>query len=74
MHLFLAQIYDVMSGNLLISIVFDTPIWSIATDLNEMILYSGGENGKVYETKLYKQNAEIVTQIASTDSVFSGHT
>lgn len=67
------QIYDVINGKLLISIVFDTPIYSIAMDLNEMNLYSGGENGKVYETKLYKQSAEIVTRIASSDSVFVGH-
>lgn len=63
-----------MNGCLLISIVFDTPIWSMATDLNEMILYSGGENGKVYETKLYKQTTDIVTQIASKECVLAGHT
>lgn len=63
-----------MEGRLLVSIVFDTPIWSIAMDLNEMHLYAGGQNGKLYETKLYRETGEIVTRIASSESVFTGHT
>ncbi|XP_074594556.1 WD repeat-containing protein 18 [Brevipalpus obovatus] len=50
------KIYDIYSGELLASLTFDEPLWSVVTDAAQNFLFVGGEKGSIFETKLFDQS------------------
>ena len=65
--------YDNYSGNLLISISFDEPLWSVTMDPAQNFLFVGGEKGNIYETKLYDEKQIINDLNRPQPSVLNGH-
>ncbi|CAG2174906.1 unnamed protein product [Oppiella nova] len=49
------RIYELVSGVLMITIVFDTPLWAVAMDSTQSHLFVGGHDSNIYETKLYEK-------------------
>jgi hypothetical protein len=52
---YLFQIYELLSGHLIITIVFDTPLWAVVMDSAQYFMFVGGEDGNIYETRLYER-------------------
>ncbi|XP_054162682.1 WD repeat-containing protein 18-like [Oppia nitens] len=50
------RIYELNSGSLLTTIVFETPLWSVVMDSTQTVLYCGGHDNNIYETKLYAKS------------------
>ncbi|XP_053211739.1 WD repeat-containing protein 18-like [Panonychus citri] len=67
------KIYDNYSGNLLISISFDEPLWSVAMDPGQSFLFVGGEKGNIYETKLYDEKQIINDLNRPQPTVLTAH-
>jgi hypothetical protein len=44
-----------LSGYLIITIVFDTPLWAVVMDSAQYFMFVGGEDGNIYETRLYER-------------------
>lgn len=68
------KLYNILNGQLIVSIIFDTPISSLAVDSAELNLYAGGENGKIYQTKLYKEIDDFTSTLMNSKPEFIGHT
>ena len=49
------QIYELLSGALIVTIVFETPLWAVVMDPTQTSLFVGGQDSNIYETKLYKR-------------------
>lgn len=67
------KLYNVLTGQLLVSVIFETPIHSLAVDPAEMNLFAGGENGKIYQTKLYKEIDDFTSTLINSKPEFVGH-
>jgi pre-rRNA-processing protein IPI3 len=67
------KLYNVLTGQLIVSIIFETPIHSLAVDASEMNLFVGGENGKIYQTKLYKVIDDFTSTLINSKPEFIGH-
>lgn len=72
------QIFDLMTGVLVANISFETPIHSVAVDPAELRLFSGGENGVIYETKLHEKPSSSSGEVLSRNTLeskatFTGH-
>ncbi|RWS25503.1 WD repeat-containing protein 18-like protein [Leptotrombidium deliense] len=67
------KVYEVLSGTLLVSLVFDTPLWSVAMDPAQYFLFIGGDNGNIYETRLYEKPSQIISRNAEQGPEFIGH-
>jgi len=52
---YLFQIYELLSGLLIITIVSDTPLWSVVMDPAQYFMFAGGDDGNIYETRLYER-------------------
>ena len=65
--------YNILDGKLIVSIIFETPIYSMAVDPAELNLYAGGENGKIYQTKLYKEIDDFTSTLINSKPEFIGH-
>ncbi|CAG2104150.1 unnamed protein product [Medioppia subpectinata] len=64
-------IYELISGGLMVTIVFDTPLWSVVMDSTQSNLWVGGHDSNIYETKLYgKPSNSLLKQIKPQ---FVGH-
>ncbi len=49
------QLWELSSGELLCSFVFDTSVTSVVMDGCEARLYAGTINGNIYQVNLYQQ-------------------
>ncbi|KAK9409119.1 WDR18: WD repeat domain 18 [Crotalus adamanteus] len=47
-----SQLWEISSGNLLLSVVFDVSIMSVALDLAEYHMFCGGLDGSVFQVDL----------------------
>jgi pre-rRNA-processing protein IPI3 len=70
------RIYNTVSGQHLLTYVFDTPLWSLAIDPAQYFLFVGGENGNIYQTNLHEKPAQLVAQPnnEAVEPMFVGHT
>ena len=67
------KVYDILSGNLLISISFDEPLWSVVMDPAQNYLFVGGEKGNIYETKLFDTQQILNDLNKPQPKIFIGH-
>ncbi len=52
-HCYAMQVYELSSGSLLCSILFDFGLTSVTMDANEYFLFVGGFNGTISQVNLY---------------------
>ena len=52
---FFIQLYDLSSGELLCSFVFDVGVTAVTMDSAEQNLFAGCTDGNIYQVKLFKQ-------------------
>eukprot|EP00794_Sanderia_malayensis_P007714 gene7714-8553_t len=69
------KLYDLASGQLVRSLLFDTGLTSVVMDAAETHLFVGGITGKIHLIKLYVKRAEARTDIDGTkdSEIFNGH-
>ncbi|KAK3576318.1 hypothetical protein CHS0354_034010 [Potamilus streckersoni] len=70
------KVFDLVSGQLLCSFVFDVSIMSISMDHTEFRLFAGGIDGNIYLVNLYGVPVQRERHIQSTDTsvtCFKGH-
>ena len=58
-HVFF-QLYDLMSGELLCSFVFDNGITSLIMDAAELNLFAGSVDGTIYQVELFKPVSQLI--------------
>lgn len=53
------QVWELSSGELLLSILFDVEIMSVTSDPCEYFLFCGGSDGNIFQVSLCSQVSEI---------------
>ncbi|KAI1280352.1 WD repeat-containing protein 18 [Halotydeus destructor] len=53
------RVHELITGNHLFTLVYDTPLWSVALDPAQYFLFVGDENGNIYQTKLFEKRSQI---------------
>ncbi|XP_013403336.1 WD repeat-containing protein 18 [Lingula anatina] len=72
------KLWDIVSGDLLVSFIYDCSILSVAMDTAEYRLFAGGSNGKIYQANLFEKPVTKEHHIGSEQEetrglVFTGH-
>ncbi|KAL5016239.1 hypothetical protein ScPMuIL_005828 [Solemya velum] len=71
------KLWDLSSGQLLCTFIFDVSIMSVTMDTTEFRLFAGGSNGTIYTVNLYAEPVQSERHFPTWDSrgtaKFSGH-
>ncbi|XP_077464112.1 WD repeat-containing protein 18 [Stigmatopora argus] len=71
------KLWEVSSGELLLSVVFDVEITSVTLDPCEYFLFCGGGNGNIFQVSLCAQGAPSADKLLQCDAddkrTFKGH-
>ncbi|XP_041359001.1 WD repeat-containing protein 18-like [Gigantopelta aegis] len=68
------KLWDIASGSLLCTFVFDVGISSITMDMAEFRIFAGGTNGNIFAVNMYGQPMKTERHISSTELEESGVT
>ena len=49
------QLWDISSGQLLLSVIFDTGLSSVCLDAAESSIFAGGTDGKIFQVNLFEK-------------------
>ncbi|XP_078658329.1 WD repeat-containing protein 18-like [Branchiostoma floridae x Branchiostoma belcheri] len=71
------KLFEVSSGQVLLSVSFDVSITSVTMDTAETRLFAGGTNGNIHQVNLHAQPVQRERHIEDTDDdqgqIFKGH-
>ncbi|KAK6180032.1 hypothetical protein SNE40_012253 [Patella caerulea] len=71
------KLWDMATGELLCSFIFDTPIISVSMDSAEMRIFAGSTNGNIFCVNLYGEPIRTERHIGNTAgegiNIFKGH-
>ncbi|KAJ0032608.1 hypothetical protein NQD34_002689 [Periophthalmus magnuspinnatus] len=70
------KVWELSSGEMLLSILFDVAIMSVTLDPSEYFLFCGGSDGNIFQVSLCSQSVTRDKQFQSGDGgnqVFTGH-
>ncbi|CAG4960876.1 unnamed protein product [Colias eurytheme] len=70
------KIYDLSSGELLLNLIFDEPLSSIAFDVLELNIFVGSTEGKIFQFSLTNppRNRDVLVSDVDKTLIFSSHT
>lgn len=70
------KVWELSSGEMLLSVLFDVAIMSVTLDLSEYFLFCGGSDGNIFQVSLRSQSLSRDKPFQSGDNgnqVFKGH-
>lgn len=60
---FCVQVWELSSGELLLSVLFDVEIMSVTSDPSEYFLFCGGSDGNIFQVSLCSQVSPTVLKL-----------
>uniref|UniRef100_A0A8D2L344 WD repeat-containing protein 18 n=2 Tax=Varanus komodoensis TaxID=61221 RepID=A0A8D2L344_VARKO len=68
-----AKLWEISSGNLLLSVVFEVSIMSVTLDLTEYYMFCGGMDGSIFQVELFSWAGRGFQPEPDNGKIFKGH-
>ncbi|KAF7237100.1 WD repeat-containing protein 18 [Varanus komodoensis] len=67
------RLWEISSGNLLLSVVFEVSIMSVTLDLTEYYMFCGGMDGSIFQVELFSWAGRGFQPEPDNGKIFKGH-
>ncbi|XP_071840300.1 WD repeat-containing protein 18-like [Apostichopus japonicus] len=67
------KLWDIPSGQMLCSFVFDTPILSVTMDAAQLRIFAGGLDGSIYSVNLFEKVTGQQRLVEDHENTYKGH-